>query len=54
MSTVQARFGGLWYEAGAWGTSDEVRVIDAKRSRAGILLCAYCHTPEMLTVTTHR
>ena len=28
---------GLWAEAGPWGASDEVLVIDAKRSRAGIL-----------------
>lgn len=28
---------GLWHEAGPWGASDEVLVIDAKRSRAGIL-----------------
>jgi regulator of RNase E activity RraA len=28
---------GLWREAGPWGAPDEVLVIDAKRSRAGIL-----------------
>jgi len=28
---------GLWHEAGPWGAPDEVLVIDAKRSRAGIL-----------------
>jgi regulator of RNase E activity RraA len=28
---------GLWHEAGPWGASDEVLVIDAKRTRAGIL-----------------
>lgn len=28
---------GLWHEAGSWGTPDEVLVIDAKRTRAGIL-----------------
>jgi len=28
---------GLWHEAGSWGAPDEVLVIDAKRSRAGIL-----------------
>ena len=28
---------GLWHEAGAWGAPDEVLVIDAKRTRAGIL-----------------
>lgn len=28
---------GLWHEAGPWGATDEVLVIDAKRSRAGIL-----------------
>jgi 4-hydroxy-4-methyl-2-oxoglutarate aldolase len=28
---------GLWHEAGPWGAPDEVLVIDAKRTRAGIL-----------------
>lgn len=28
---------GLWHEAGPWGGHDEVLVIDAKRTRAGIL-----------------
>jgi regulator of RNase E activity RraA len=28
---------GLWAEAGPWGAEDEVLVIDAKRTRAGIL-----------------
>ena len=28
---------GLWHEAGPWGGPDEVLVIDAKRTRAGIL-----------------
>lgn len=28
---------GLWHEAGVWGGPDEVLVIDAKRTRAGIL-----------------
>jgi len=28
---------GLWREAGPWGTPDEVLVIDAKRTAAGIL-----------------
>ena len=28
---------GLWHEAGRWGAPDEVLVIDAKRTRAGIL-----------------
>ncbi len=28
---------GLWHEAGRWGGPDEVLVIDAKRTRAGIL-----------------
>ncbi len=28
---------GLWHEAGPWGASDEVLVIDAKRTAAGIL-----------------
>ena len=28
---------GLWHEAGEWGAEDEVLVIDAKRTRAGIL-----------------
>lgn len=28
---------GLWHEAGQWGAPDEVLVIDAKRTRAGIL-----------------
>ena len=28
---------GLWHEAGLWGAPDEVLVIDAKRSAAGIL-----------------
>ncbi|HET6426994.1 MAG TPA: hypothetical protein VFJ30_01190 [Phycisphaerae bacterium] len=28
---------GLWHEAGPWGAADEVLVIDAKRTRAGIL-----------------
>lgn len=28
---------GLWQEGGPWGESDEVLVIDAKRTRAGIL-----------------
>ncbi len=28
---------GLWHEAGVWGAPDEVLVIDAKRTRAGIL-----------------
>ena len=28
---------GLWHEAGPWGAPDEVLVIDAKRSAAGIL-----------------
>jgi regulator of RNase E activity RraA len=29
--------GGLWHEAGAWGEPDEVLVIDAKGTAAGIL-----------------
>jgi regulator of RNase E activity RraA len=29
--------GGLWHEAGPWGAPDEVLVIDAKRTQAGIL-----------------
>ena len=28
---------GLWHEAGPWGAPDEVLVIDAKGTRAGIL-----------------
>ena len=28
---------GLWHEAGPWGARDEVLVIDARRTRAGIL-----------------
>ena len=28
---------GLWHEAGPWGAPDELLVIDAKRTRAGIL-----------------
>jgi regulator of RNase E activity RraA len=28
---------GLWHDAGPWGAPDEVLVIDAKRTRAGIL-----------------
>lgn len=28
---------GLWHEAGPWGAPDEVLVIDAKRTRAGVL-----------------
>jgi regulator of RNase E activity RraA len=28
---------GLWHEAGSWGAPDQVLVIDAKRTRAGIL-----------------
>ena len=27
---------GLWHEAGVWGTTDEVMVVDAKRTAAGV------------------